>query len=52
MPYYDDRDYFYSADDIDELYDEHEEDPEETEYANEREFDCYYHTIANELVDD
>jgi hypothetical protein len=53
MLYYDDRDYFYNSDDIDELYDDEmifEEDSEEDTYASSWEYD--YHNLTNELVDD
>ncbi len=52
MLYYDDRDYL-NYEDIDDLYDEDIEiDTDTNEYHNEHEFDCYYHKIADELIDD
>ena len=54
MPYYDDRDYFYDADSIDDLYDDNDEDSmtfEDNESPSSSwEYD--YHQIADELIDD
>jgi hypothetical protein len=53
MYYYDDRDYFYDSDSIDELYDDEmlfEEEPNEEDTYTDWEYN--YHDIADELVDD
>jgi hypothetical protein len=50
MPYYDDRDYFYNAENIDELYDNSDDSLIFEEEDSDWEYD--YHNIANELVDD
>jgi len=54
MPHYDDRDYFYDADSIDELYDDEyvfeEDDYEEDNLCNTWEYD--YHNLADELSDE
>lgn len=54
MPYYDDRDYFYDADSIDDLYDDNDEDSmifeDEEQARSSWEYD--YHQITDELVDD
>jgi hypothetical protein len=53
MPYYDDRDYFYDADSIDDLYDDEDSmifDDDEQQTCSSWEYD--YHQITNELVDD
>jgi hypothetical protein len=60
---YDDEyefDYDRVAEDADELYEyadysdepDYEPDPDEYEYHNEREFDCYYHNVMDELDND
>ena len=52
MLYYDDRDYFYNADNIDDLYEDDmifEDDSEEEAY-NSWEYD--YHNLHDELIDD
>lgn len=54
MPYYDDRDYFYSAENIDDLYDDdmifEEEASDEDDLRNTWEYD--YHNLTEELIDD
>lgn len=50
MLYYDDRDYFYNADNIDELYDEDDMVFEDTENDSGWEYD--YHNLTQELIDD
>lgn len=45
-------DYDRVADDADELYDDEDfwsEDIYEDDYSNEREYDCYYHNVMDEL---
>ena len=54
MPYYDDRDYFYHGDDIDELYDDdmifEEDSAEDTYVSSSWEYD--YHNLTEELIDE
>lgn len=50
MLYYDDRDYFYNADNIDELYDEDDMIFEDEGEDSDWEYD--YHNIADELTDE
>lgn len=53
--YEDDYEFDYDrvAEDADDLYDygnySDEPDPDEYEYQNEQEFDCYYHNVMDEL---
>jgi hypothetical protein len=44
-------DYDRVVDDADDLL-EDEYDDFSNDYVNEREFDCYYHTLADELADE
>ena len=53
---YDDEieyDYKRILEDSDDLYEDEEynDDEYDYDYQNEREYDCYYHTLANELID-
>lgn len=54
MLYYDDRDYFYNSDDIDELYEDDmifEDEQDQTEQVpSSWEYD--YHNLTEELIDD
>ena len=47
-------DYDRLVDDSEDLMDDtyYSDDQYDYDYANEREFDCYYHNIADELIDD
>lgn len=47
-------DYDRLVDDADDLLDEDYYSDDEYDYdlENEREFDCYYHNVADELIDD
>jgi hypothetical protein len=48
-------DYDRLIDDSEDLMDDDyygDDDQYDYDYANEREFDCYYHTLADELTDE
>lgn len=46
-------DYDSIVSDADPLYEDEDysDDEYDYDYQNEREFDCYYHTLADELID-
>lgn len=47
-------DYDSIANDAEDLYEDEDhgsDDEYDYDYCNEREFDCYYHTLTNELID-
>ena len=53
MPYYDDRDYFYDSDSIDELYEDDmifEDEQYEDNASTSWEYD--YHNITDEIIDE
>ena len=45
-------DYDRLVDDADDLLDEEYYGDDDYDLDNEREFDCYYHTVTEELIDD
>jgi len=47
-----DYDYNHILEDVDDLYEEEDYDDNEYDIDNEKEWDSYYHNIADELVDD
>jgi hypothetical protein len=57
MLYYDDRDYFYDSDSIDDLYDNEDpdtmfEDHEEDSETISSQWEYDYHRMTDELIDD
>ena len=48
------EDYQSIIDNSEDLYDDNEDyrdDEYDYDYENEKEFDCYYHTLADEIID-